>query len=405
MSLPVLIIGAGVGGLCLAQGLKEGNIPFKLFEQDQRHDFRTQGYRLRVSSEGICALRDTLSPELYDLFEETCAETMMMGVRIKPDGSPLGGTAGGPTGKIGPGVFLEPHTVDRSTLREVLLMGLDEHVFFGKRFDKYTMTDGETVAFFADGSKESGSLLVGADGVRSRVRKQYIPNSMGIDTGMRIIFGKTPLSDTFLAKFPEAYHRGMSLVTDPDDQSRTSLLFEAISFPHAEKVSKPKLPDPYVYWVLVTDNSNIPSPEGTPGQLSPGESAELARNITKSWHPDFKMLFEMQDEAQTSTRWMLSALPELVSWEPSPQVTLIGDAIHPMPPTGAMGANTALRDAADLARRLSTVGISQAPGRQVIGEYESELRDAARAAIAFSWQGGMKSFNLRPADECEKILL
>ncbi|KAJ5372044.1 hypothetical protein N7517_004050 [Penicillium concentricum] len=327
----------------------------------------------------------------------------MGGVRLKPDGTPVGGT--GPPRPLGSAPFLEPQTVDRSTFREVLLTGLEEHVFFGKSFDHYTVSDGDTIAFFDDRSKEIGALLVGADGVRSRVRKQYIPNFKGIDTGMRIIFGKTPLTPEFLAKFPEAYHRGMSLITDPDDQSRTSLLFESIRFPHAEKVSKPQLPNPYVYWVLVTHYSNIPLSNGMSWQLSPEKSAELARHVTKSWHPDLQVLFEMQDEAQTSTRWMLSASPELASWEPSPRVTLLGDAIHPMPPTGAMGANTALRDAADLARRLSAAVNSQTLGLRVIGEYESELRDSARTAIALSWQGGMRGFRLSPADECEKILL
>ncbi|OBT70216.1 hypothetical protein VE03_00164 [Pseudogymnoascus sp. 23342-1-I1] len=405
MSRPILIIGAGLGGLCLAQGLKKRNIPFKLFEQDDRHDFRTQGYRIRVSSEGIYGLRDALSPELYTLFENTCAETIMGGVRLKPDGTPLGGAGGPPRPPLGSAFFLEPQTVDRSTLREVLLTGLDDHVFFGKSFDHYTVSDGETIAFFADGSKETGALLIGADGVRSRVRKQYIPDFKGIDTGMRIIFGKTPSTPEFVAKFPTAYQRGMCLITDPEDQSRTSLLFESIRFPHAEKVSKPALPDPYMYWVLVTHHSNIPSSNVASWQLSPEESAELSRHITKSWHPDLQVLFEMQDEAQTSTRWILSALPELAAWEPSAQVTLLGDAIHPMPPTGAMGANTALRDAADLARKLSAGVTSQTLGRQLIGEYESELREFARTTIALSWEGGIKGFRLRPAEECEKILL
>lgn len=402
MSRPILIIGAGLGGLCLAQGLKNQNIPFKLFERDERHNLRTQGYRLRVSSEGIHALRDALSPELYALFESTCAETIMGGVRIKPDGTPLGGT--GPPRPLGSGPFVEPQTVDRSTLREVLLTGLDDHVFFGKSFDHYTVSDAETIAFFTDGSKETGAFLVGADGVRSKVRKQYIPDFKGIDTGMRIIFGKTPLSPEFLARFPKAYHSGMSLVANPGDQAQATLLFEPIRFPHGETVSKPRLPDPYVYWVLVTHYSNISSSNGASWQLSPEESAELARHLTKSWHPDLQLLFEMQDEAQTSTRWMLSASPDLAAWDPSPQVTLLGDAIHPMPPTGAMGANTALRDAADLARRLSAAVNSQSLGREVIEKYESELRDLARTAITLSWQGGVRGFGLRPVEECKEIL-
>jgi 2-polyprenyl-6-methoxyphenol hydroxylase and related FAD-dependent oxidoreductases len=172
-----------------------------------------------------------------------------------------------------------------------------------------------------------------------------------------------------------------------------------------KKVSKPQLPDPYVYWVLVTHYSNITSSNGTSWPLSPEKSAELSRYVTKSWHPDLQVLFEMQDETQTSTRWMVSASPELASWDPSPHVTLLGDAIHTMPPTGAMGANTALRDAADLARRLEVAVNSQTLGQHVIGEYESELRNSARTAIALSWQGGMKAFGLKPAVECDKILL
>ena len=403
MSHPVLIIGAGLGGLCFAQGLKKRNIPFKLFEQDERHDFRTQGYRLRLGGEGIYALQDALSPELYTLFQNTCAESIQGGVRLKPDGTPLGGT--GPSPPPGSANSIGPQTVDRSTFREVLLTGLEEYVFFGKTFDKYTVGDGEITAIFTDGSKETGSLLVGADGVRSSVRKQYIPDFKGIDTGMRIVFGKTPLRPEFLAKFPKTYHHGMSLVTDPEDYTRTTLLFEPIRFPHAEKVSKPQLPDPYVYWVLVTHHSSIPSSSGSSWQLNPKESAELARHLTKSWHPDLQLLFDMQDETQTSTRWMLSAPPDLAAWEPSPRVTLLGDSIHLMPPTGAIGANTTLRDAADLSRRLPASENLQSLDRQIIEEYEVELRDLARTAISLSWQGGLRGFRLRPAEECEKVLL
>ncbi len=69
----ILIIGAGLGGLFLAQGLKKANIPFRIFEKDPSKAWRAQGYRIRISSEGAAALAKNLSEELWQLFEETCA--------------------------------------------------------------------------------------------------------------------------------------------------------------------------------------------------------------------------------------------------------------------------------------------------------------------------------------------
>lgn len=64
-----------------------------------------------------------------------------MGVRLKPDGTPLAGDflPSGP-----PGSALQSYTVDQSTFREVRLTGLDEDYFSGKHFDLYTM-DNDTV--------------------------------------------------------------------------------------------------------------------------------------------------------------------------------------------------------------------------------------------------------------------
>ncbi|KAG0328334.1 hypothetical protein BG000_000521 [Podila horticola] len=73
----ILIIGAGLGGLALAQGLKKAGISFRVFERDISADFRPQGYRVRINPFGGAALKETLDDRLFELFEKTCAEIRM----------------------------------------------------------------------------------------------------------------------------------------------------------------------------------------------------------------------------------------------------------------------------------------------------------------------------------------
>lgn len=59
-SIPILISGAGLASLLLAQSLRLSKIPFKIFERDTSFIFRAQGYRLRLSAEGLDAIESTL---------------------------------------------------------------------------------------------------------------------------------------------------------------------------------------------------------------------------------------------------------------------------------------------------------------------------------------------------------
>jgi len=74
-SKPILIMGAGVSGLCLAEGLRKNtSLPFRIFERDPSLHARTQGYRVRVSGEGIGALRHNLPADRFDrLLANACA--------------------------------------------------------------------------------------------------------------------------------------------------------------------------------------------------------------------------------------------------------------------------------------------------------------------------------------------
>ena len=64
--LRVRIIGAGTGGLCLAQGLKRDDIEVEVFERDHGPMDRLQGYRLSISATGRRALEACLPGSLFD---------------------------------------------------------------------------------------------------------------------------------------------------------------------------------------------------------------------------------------------------------------------------------------------------------------------------------------------------
>ncbi|MFJ4630119.1 hypothetical protein [Streptomyces sp. NPDC088847] len=56
-------------------------------------------------------------------------------------------------------------SVSRSTLRQVLLTGMDDVVHYGKEFTRYEQDpDGTVTAHFTDGTTATGDVLVAADG-------------------------------------------------------------------------------------------------------------------------------------------------------------------------------------------------------------------------------------------------
>lgn len=88
------------------------------------------------------------------------------------------------------------------------------------------------------------------------------------------------------------------------------------------------------------------------------------------------------------------------AWEPSDKITVIGDAVHAMSPSGGVGAVSALVDGASLAKTIATKGIS----RESIGEFEKAMREFAAANIRRSYFGGRKLFGQRPFQECSQYV-
>src|SRR5882672_5280978 len=72
--LHVVVIGGGIGGLCLAQGLKKAGMSVAVYERDRTLTDRVQGYRVHINPTGSRALHACLPPQLFDVFDRTCGK-------------------------------------------------------------------------------------------------------------------------------------------------------------------------------------------------------------------------------------------------------------------------------------------------------------------------------------------
>lgn len=397
----ILIIGGGLGGLALAQGLKKAGLPFRVFERDPTPDFRAQGYRLKLNSDGVTALRSLLSPELWNYFEDTCAECEAGETDFNAIDATITASRAGEGVRGGVAI----HTCDRTVLRRILMIGLEDYISYGKQLVEYSIADDGVTATFKDGTTHKGRLLVGADGTRSPVRKQYLPTYQPVDTNGSCIYGKTPITPALLKRFPSRATRWMTLIVDRTPMTQTldvdetplTLLLEPIRFPKNEH--RHSLPVDYIYWVLISRTDVFNAHTKDLLHLNSKDSAALSLKLTDEWDPSIRALFELQDVAQSSTLRVCSAIPNLQPWNTSERVTLLGDAIHAMSPCGGVGAVTALRDAALLTEKFVEGGVSA----ESVARYEEGMRGYAKVAIERSFFGGKKMFGQRPFEQCKVL--
>jgi salicylate hydroxylase len=392
-SFHVGIVGGGIGGLALAQGLKKAGVSVALFERDATPTDRLQGFRIRISPKGSMALHECLPADLFDLFAATCSAdrrrfrflTEKMEELLSFDF----------TG--GSGAVAQNRTASRITLRQILLARLDGIVQFGKTFTRYEETGDGIVLHFADGSTATCDVLVGGDGGNSRVRQQFLPEAQRIDTGVVGIAAKAMLTADNRRRLPPRILDGSGLVMSPGRRSMFVGLHEfAANAPvvpaapagdrEARHVDGDALSDntmSYVFWAYSGPRADLE--RGTAlERLAPPDLQRLVLDHIRNWHPDYSVLVCASDPSTFYVTNIKTSVP-IASW-PSRRITLIGDAIHSMTPYRGIGANIALRDAALLSRKLGAAAKGETSIEAAIHDYEQQMRDYGFAAVRSSLQ-------------------
>ncbi|WP_034059953.1 FAD-dependent oxidoreductase [Lacinutrix jangbogonensis] len=333
----VAIIGGGIGGVALAVACLHRGIPFTLYERDSSFDARSQGYGLTLQQ----ASKAIKELGLFSLEDGVVSTRHVVHT-----------TEGKVIGEWGMRKWMQSNTnkalkhtnihIARQSLRLALLEQLGGHdkVNWGHQLLDFKECKGERIAlsFQVDGKIKNAKadLVVGADGIRSTVRHLIIDETTSPlhYLGCIVILGICPLAN--LEGIDSALLDSATVFQTANGHERIYMMpytldsvMWQLSFPMLEKEAK-----------------------ALSAQGPQALKAEACRRT--QWHEPIPQILTATLEAQVSGYPVYDReLLDSKLLEKSGQVTLLGDAAHPMSPFKGQGANQALLDALALARGIS----------------------------------------------------
>jgi 2-polyprenyl-6-methoxyphenol hydroxylase-like FAD-dependent oxidoreductase len=316
----VIIIGGGIGGICLAHGLKKYDIDCAVYEKAS--EFNPWGSSFALMPNGRKALED-ISPEL--LAKATAGSIPqdkykygMYGHKGDVIGSPYHSKDGPKTTKLG----IKPgFTMRRSLFHQGLVEALDGvPVHFQQKLVKFEASDDKVVAYFENGKRVEGDVLIGSDGVHSLVRKTVFPATQ-LHFRYPWVAGTTMLPD------------GWDFDVEPFERKLFYGYDGAFFFCARTGVKT-------VEWGAVV-------PENREYTV-----AELVVIYREFLSEVLSMIANTPaEELHTFETWGLDLLP---TWS-SGRVALLGDSAHPVSQVVGQGASLAVEDARRLAMELSVL--------------------------------------------------
>lgn len=309
----------------LARLLHQGGVDATVFEADASPDFRTQGGTLDLHTDtGMTAMKEA---GLFDQFQQRARyEGEYMAMVDKDLSYEFVRPAQKHHGSMG-----ERPEIDRHDLREILTHSLPEGMIkWGHRLTKVE----EKTLVFEDTRESDFDLIVGADGVWSKVRKSAYPELKPVYTKVAMQELSIPNAEVTA---PETY----KLV------NRGSIF--AGSEGHRLSIQQMGDDSLNIYACYVQEDPDWMDKCGYDARdLEQTKKAMLEEH--SDWCPQLRDVFSSaQGKTTPRSLWIL---PPGTKWEHKPGFTLIGDAAHAMTPHAGEGVNQSLTDALFLSRAI-----------------------------------------------------
>ncbi|OBU00795.1 hypothetical protein VE01_01138 [Pseudogymnoascus verrucosus] len=333
--LKIIIIGAGIGGLALAQLLMSApGTHVTCYERNDGVNDHHIGYCVMLTGSTLAMLKRKLTREVWAHLALSIGEAPEGGEKVeffKGNGDKMFVWDSDP--------MKDQFAVSRWQLNEALLHQAKPILRVRHAFERYELLPkGGVRVYFSNGTADDCDLVVGADGSDSNVKKQFMPNAGIKDVGMAVIYFKIPLTE-----------ESMRLLGSPI-RSMNPLI------PYATRYTSSTIePDEsFITFGAGSPVSNFDNRRCAPNNLRPAElKAEVISRTSKTGiHPRFAMLAQMAC-IDTAHVFLVQKCDVVHPWA-SPNVTLLGDAVFNMSNILSRGANCALLDAVNLAEHITS---------------------------------------------------
>ncbi|KAI9727212.1 MAG: hypothetical protein M1834_008472 [Cirrosporium novae-zelandiae] len=437
MALKVIIIGAGLAGSLLANGLIRNDLEVEVYERDIE-DSKREGYQIRLGAMSLrgfhTCLNTDLCQDIISRFGKTNGQIYTTPVLYNIDLEPLRGF-----GKTQP--YSKSAPINRVVLRDALVEPLKKArvVHFEKKYVECEIISGKggrdkIRAHFNDGTSAEGDIMIAADGSGSKINRE-----VGLDNILERkercgFIAKCQLPVSKLRQLPRQLRAGPIVIEE------NGISFIASAYLPEKKrnklSSRPKtykqqdfvqLHDPRDYWKQSissessvrstsrrsissdeTDisydeaaaslmwNMNVPR-EKLPEDMDIDDPIEFVIDIISHWSPTIHDIIRSTPEEEFYRFYGRVGMCPESNWRDTgrfgkfidprkghPRIWFIGDSIHPMLPTRAMGGNQAMCDAGEVCDALTNLAQTDHPTNAQILSAVSAY-EATMIPRAFEW--------------------
>ena len=351
--MDVVIIGAGIGGLTLALSLHQAGIGCRVYESVEALAPVGVGINLLPH-----AVRELSEIGLQARLAAVAIPTAALAYHSR-HGQLIWREARG----VAAGYRWPQFSIHRGVLQMMLLDAVRERlgdgaVCLGHRLVGVEQDGDGAVARFASGQTARGAVVVGADGIHSALRAQFVPGEGAPIWNGAILWRGTTEAAPFLGgrTMIMAGHEFQKFVAYPISAEADARGRSVVNW-IAEKKFSPDHPWRREDWNRAADLSEfLPDFE--------------------SWRFDWLDVPGLIRGASRIYEYPMVDRDPLPRWTQG-RATLLGDAAHPMYPIGSNGASQGILDARVLTRELLAHGV----GPAALAAYEAERRPATTKIV------------------------